>query len=128
MLVWFVFFGFFVRLSFVRLFVFPSAFSGRPSSRITGLYTPRGVFDHAVSLRQTFVHCAKFPVAAVRRRMFRHCVYLDCSRDQTISSSRYPYRASTYNGSLFSGLSGTLHMSRYGATIKFRRTIKPSNF
>ena len=46
------------------------------SSPSTGLYTPRGFIDHAVSLRQAFAHCAKFPVAADRSRMFRISVTL----------------------------------------------------
>ena len=36
-------------------------------SPATVVYTPRGVFPHAVSLDQTFVHCPRFPVAATRR-------------------------------------------------------------
>ena len=32
-----------------------------------GVYNPRAVFLHAASLRQTFVHCAIFLVAATRR-------------------------------------------------------------
>ena len=37
------------------------------SSPATVVYTPKSFIPHAVSLRQTFVHCAIFPVAATRR-------------------------------------------------------------
>ena len=40
------------------------------------VYTPKSFFPHAVSLRQTFVHCAIFPVAATRRCRFRVSVTL----------------------------------------------------
>ena len=46
------------------------------SSLATVVYAPRSFFPHAVSLRQTFVHCARFPVAATRRCMFRVSVTL----------------------------------------------------
>ena len=46
------------------------------SSPATVVYTPKSVFPHAVSLRQTFVHCAKFPVAATRRCRLRVSVTL----------------------------------------------------
>ena len=46
------------------------------SSLATVVYNPKAVFPHAVSLRQTFVHCAKFPVAATRRCRFRVSVTL----------------------------------------------------
>ena len=45
----------------------PSFFSFQP----TELYTPKGFFAHAVSLRQAFAHCGKFPTAASRRSMGR---------------------------------------------------------
>ena len=35
------------------------------------LYNPKAFFTHAVLLRQTFVHCAKFPTAASRRSLDR---------------------------------------------------------
>ena len=41
------------------------------SSLATDLYTPRSFIDHAALLRQTFVHCAKFPTAASRRSLGR---------------------------------------------------------
>ena len=41
-----------------------------------GVYNPRAVFLHAASLRQTFVHCAIFPVAATRRCTARVSVQL----------------------------------------------------
>ena len=37
------------------------------SSPRKGVYNPQAFFPHAVSLRQTFVHCARFPAAASRR-------------------------------------------------------------
>ncbi len=39
------------------------------SSLIKGLYTPKGFFDHAASLHQTFVHCGIFLTAASRRSL-----------------------------------------------------------
>ena len=36
-------------------------------SFIKAVYTPRRVIPHATLLRQTFVHCARFPTAASRR-------------------------------------------------------------
>ena len=36
-------------------------------SQIKDLYTPRGFFDHAASLPQTFVHWGRFSTAASRR-------------------------------------------------------------
>ena len=41
------------------------------SSRITELYNPKAVFTHAALLRQTFVHCGRFPTAASRRSLDR---------------------------------------------------------
>ena len=41
------------------------------SSRPTVLYDPKAFIAHAASLRQTFVHCAKFPTAASRRSLDR---------------------------------------------------------
>ena len=41
------------------------------SSLPTGLYNPRAFITHAASLRQTFVHCARFPTAASRRSLDR---------------------------------------------------------
>ena len=46
------------------------------SSLLTELYTPKGFFAHAVSLRQGFPHCVKFPTAASRRSMGRVSVPL----------------------------------------------------
>src|SRR5512135_2540553 len=40
-------------------------------SHSTGLYNPKAFFTHAASLRQTFVHCARFPTAASRRSLDR---------------------------------------------------------
>ena len=37
------------------------------SSRRKALYTPKGFFKHAASLRQAFAHCEKFETAATRR-------------------------------------------------------------
>ena len=42
----------------------------------TVVYTPKSVIPHAVSLRQTFVHCAIFLVAATRRCRLRVSVTL----------------------------------------------------
>ncbi len=41
------------------------------SSRSTELYNPKAFFTHAAWLRQTFVHCARFPTAASRRSLDR---------------------------------------------------------
>ena len=41
------------------------------SSRATGVYEPKPFIPHAASLRQTFVHCARFPTAASRRSLGR---------------------------------------------------------
>ena len=46
------------------------------SFQLTELYTPKGFFAHAVSLRQAFAHCVKFPTAASRRSMDRVSVPL----------------------------------------------------
>ena len=35
------------------------------------LYNPKAFFTHAAWLRQTFVHCARFPTAASRRSLDR---------------------------------------------------------
>jgi hypothetical protein len=35
------------------------------------VYNPKAFILHAASLRQTFVHCARFPIAASRRSMGR---------------------------------------------------------
>ena len=37
------------------------------SSPGKGVYDPKAFFPHAVSLRQAFAHCARFPAAASRR-------------------------------------------------------------
>ena len=41
------------------------------SSPITELYNPKAFFTHAALLRQTFVHCGRFPTAASRRSLGR---------------------------------------------------------
>ena len=41
------------------------------SSLLTVLYDPRAFITHAALLRQTFVHCARFPTAASRRSLGR---------------------------------------------------------
>jgi len=38
---------------------------------MTELYDPRAFITHAASLRQTFVHCGRFPTAASRRSLGR---------------------------------------------------------
>ena len=40
-------------------------------SRLTELYNPKAVITHAALLRQTFVHCGRFPTAASRRSLDR---------------------------------------------------------
>ena len=42
----------------------------------TAIYDPKAFIPHAASLRQTFVHCAIFLVAAIRRCMNRVAVSL----------------------------------------------------
>src|SRR3954466_7454277 len=44
------------------------------SSLPTVVYNPKTVLPHAASLRQTFVHCARFPTAASRRSLGRFSV------------------------------------------------------
>ena len=41
------------------------------SSPITELYNPKTFVTHAALLRQTFVHCGRFPTAASRRSLGR---------------------------------------------------------
>src|SRR6185295_17013055 len=41
------------------------------SSLTKEVYNPKAVIPHAALLRQTFVHCAKFPTAASRRSLGR---------------------------------------------------------
>ena len=41
------------------------------SSLPTELYDPKAFFAHMALLRQTFVHCARFPTAASRRSLGR---------------------------------------------------------
>ena len=43
----------------------------RHSSLKTELYDPKTFFTHAALLRQTFVHCGRFPTAASRRSLGR---------------------------------------------------------
>ena len=45
----------------------PISFSSRP----TELYNPKAFFTHAAWLRQSFLHCARFPTAASRRSLDR---------------------------------------------------------
>ena len=40
------------------------------------VYNPKAFFPHAASLRQAFAHCARFPVAAIRRCRTRVSVSL----------------------------------------------------
>ena len=44
------------------------------SSHIKGVYVPKHFVHHAVSLRQTFVHCGRFSTAASRRSRARVAV------------------------------------------------------
>ena len=41
------------------------------SFQLKELYDPKAFITHAALLRQTFVHCAKFPTAASRRSLDR---------------------------------------------------------
>ena len=41
------------------------------SSLLKEFYNPKAFFTHAAWLRQTFVHCARFPTAASRRSLDR---------------------------------------------------------
>ena len=54
------------------------------SSLPTELYNPKAFITHAASLRQTFVHCARFLTAASRRSLGRVSVpvWLDILSDQ----------------------------------------------
>src|SRR4051794_30016465 len=65
------------------------------SSRATELYNPKAFFTHAAWLRQTFVHCARFPTAASRRSLDRVSVpvWLIILSDQLLINAlvgRYP--------------------------------------
>src|SRR5699024_11851167 len=44
---------------------------GACSSLTTEFYDPKTFITHAASLRQTFVHCGRFPTAASRRSLRR---------------------------------------------------------
>src|SRR5699024_9969812 len=44
------------------------------SSLTTEFYDPKTFITHAASLRQTFVHCGRFPTAASRRSLGRGSV------------------------------------------------------
>ena len=48
-----------------------SSYSMRCSSLTTELYDPKSFFTHAALLRQTCVHCGRFPTAASRRSLGR---------------------------------------------------------
>ena len=65
------------------------------SSPTTELYNPKAFFTHAAWLRQTFVHCARFPTAASRRSLDRVSVpvWLIILSDQLLINAlvgRYP--------------------------------------
>ena len=65
-----------------------------PSSLLTALYDPKAFVVHAALLRQTCVHCGKFPTAASRRSLGRVSVpvWLFILSDQlciTVLVSRY---------------------------------------
>ena len=47
------------------------SYSRRRSSLTTEFYEPKPFFTHAALLRQTFVHCGRFPTAASRRSLGR---------------------------------------------------------
>ena len=48
-----------------------SSYSPTCSSLTTEFYDPKTFFTHAALLRQTFVHCGRFPTAASRRSLDR---------------------------------------------------------
>ena len=48
-----------------------SSYSPTCSSLTTEFYDPKTFFTHAALLRQTFVHCGRFPTAASRRSLGR---------------------------------------------------------
>jgi hypothetical protein len=48
-----------------------SSYSPKHSSLATELYDPKTFITHAALLRQTFVHCGRFPTAASRRSLGR---------------------------------------------------------
>jgi hypothetical protein len=48
-----------------------SSYSRKCSSLATELYDPKTFITHAALLRQTFVHCGRFPTAASRRSLGR---------------------------------------------------------
>ena len=54
------------------------------SSLLKAVYNPKAFIPHAASLRQTFVHCARFLTAASRRSLGRVSVpvWLDILSDQ----------------------------------------------
>ena len=49
----------------------PPYSNGTCSSLTTELYDPKTFITHAALLRQTFVHCGRFPTAASRRSLGR---------------------------------------------------------
>jgi len=49
----------------------PPYSNGTCSSLTTELYDPKTFITHAALLRQTFVHCGRFPTAASRRSLVR---------------------------------------------------------
>lgn len=49
----------------------PPYLNGTCSSLTTELYDPKTFITHAALLRQTFVHCGRFPTAASRRSLGR---------------------------------------------------------
>ena len=65
------------------------------SSLLKGVYNPKAFIPHAVSLRQAFAHCARFPAAASRRSLDRVSVpvWLIVLSDQLFVNAlvgRYP--------------------------------------
>ena len=68
------------------------------SSLPTGLYNPKAFITHAASLRQTFVHCARFPTAASRRSLDRVSVpvWLFILSDQLPVSGLVGYYSANY--------------------------------
>ena len=68
------------------------------SSPSTGLYNPKAFITHAASLRQTFVHCARFPTAASRRSLDRVSVpvWLIILSDQLLIAGLVGFYSANY--------------------------------
>ena len=93
------------------------------SSRLTELYNPKAVITHAALLRQTFVHCGRFPTAASRRSLGRVSVPM---WPVTLSgrllivglAGRYPTNYLIRRGSI------SYHRSFYHCTMRYRGLMR----